>query len=88
MQNEVFNKARWPKERVKNWYKQFKWPVGCNFYPSSAINQLEMWQKDTFDPEILRENAENFSKVRFQNEFRAFVEKKMEEFNSSHFIKL
>jgi endo-1,4-beta-mannosidase len=23
--------------------------VGCNFIPSSAINQLEMWQKETFD---------------------------------------
>jgi hypothetical protein len=24
--------------------------VGCNFTPSTAINQLEMWQKDSFDP--------------------------------------
>ncbi len=27
-----------------------RWPVGCNFIPSTAINQLEMWQADTFDP--------------------------------------
>ena len=26
------------------------WLVGCNFAPSTAINQLEMWQADTFDP--------------------------------------
>jgi hypothetical protein len=24
--------------------------VGCNFTPSTAINQLEMWQAETFDP--------------------------------------
>ena len=26
------------------------WPVGCNFTPSSASNQFEMWQEDSFDP--------------------------------------
>jgi hypothetical protein len=25
------------------------WPVGCNYIPSTAINQIEMWQKDTYD---------------------------------------
>jgi hypothetical protein len=30
--------------------------VGCNFIPSTAINQLEMWQADTFDvPTLERE---------------------------------
>ena len=24
--------------------------MGCNFVPSTAVNQLEMWQADTFDP--------------------------------------
>ena len=27
--------------------------MGCNFTPSTAINQLEMWQEDTFDPETI-----------------------------------
>jgi hypothetical protein len=26
-----------------------RWWVGCNFIPSTAVNQLEMWQQDTFD---------------------------------------
>lgn len=30
-----------------------KWFFGGNFIPSSAINQLEMWQADTFDPETI-----------------------------------
>lgn len=27
-----------------------RWRFGANFIPSTAINQLEMWQEDTFDP--------------------------------------
>ena len=40
----------WPAEKAKAWFAQQTWPVGCNFSPSSAINQIEMWQADTFDP--------------------------------------
>jgi hypothetical protein len=29
------------------------WLVGCNFTPSTAINQLEMWQPETFDPQTI-----------------------------------
>ena len=29
------------------------WSFGANFIPSTAINQLEMWQADTFDPETI-----------------------------------
>lgn len=43
----------WPAEQAVAWYAQQKWPVGCNFIPSNAINQLEMWQADTFDPAII-----------------------------------
>ena len=46
----------WPAEKANAWYAKQAWPVGCNFIPSSAINQLEMWQADTFDlPTIKRE---------------------------------
>ena len=41
---------RWSVERANEWYEQQGWLVGCNFAPSTAINQLEMWQADTFDP--------------------------------------
>jgi hypothetical protein len=30
------------------------WLVGCNFIPSTAINQLEMWQAGSFDVETIR----------------------------------
>ncbi len=39
----------WPKEKAAEWYKQCGWLRGCNFIPSTAINQLEMWQAGSFD---------------------------------------
>lgn len=53
---------RWPAERAWEWYKKHGWIVGCNFIPSTAVNQLEMWQADTFDAETIdRELALAFS---------------------------
>lgn len=45
--------GRWSIERVNAWHDQIAWPVGANFLPSSAINQLEMWQAETFDPQTI-----------------------------------
>lgn len=42
--------AIWSKEKVNQWYQQQGWLVGSDFLPSTAINQLEMWQAETFDP--------------------------------------
>ncbi len=41
---------RWTAERANAWYKTHPWMSGANFIPSTAINQLEMWQAATFDP--------------------------------------
>ena len=39
----------WQAKKANKWYKKQGWIVGCNFLPSTAINQLEMWQAETFD---------------------------------------
>jgi hypothetical protein len=39
----------WTQEQANEWYKQWGWLRGCDFIPSTAINQLEMWQAETFD---------------------------------------
>ena len=44
---------RWTPEQAHAWYDAQPWMVGCNFLPSTAINQLEMWQADTFDTETI-----------------------------------
>src|SRR5258707_14984056 len=43
--------ARWPERSSDLWYAQQPWLVGSNYVPKSAINQLEMWQEATFDPD-------------------------------------
>jgi hypothetical protein len=40
----------WTKAQAHEWYQQWGWLRGCNFTPSTAVNQLEMWQAGTFDP--------------------------------------
>lgn len=46
---EVKVRDVWTKEQANAWYQQQGWLRGSNFLPSSAINQLEMWQAETFD---------------------------------------
>jgi len=43
----------WPVEKANEWYAKWDWLRGSDFIPSTAINQLEMWQADTFDPETI-----------------------------------
>ncbi|HEY3705373.1 MAG TPA: cellulase family glycosylhydrolase [Terracidiphilus sp.] len=64
--------GRWSEDQASAWYKQQPWLVGANFLPSNAVNELEMWQADTFDPaEIDREFgwAENIG----MNTMRVFL---------------
>ncbi|MES2458294.1 MAG: glycoside hydrolase family 2 TIM barrel-domain containing protein [Bacteroidota bacterium] len=41
---------RWPVKKANDWYAAEPWRAGSNYNPASSINQLEFWQKDTFDP--------------------------------------
>lgn len=40
---------QWTAEKANRWYAAQPWLVGANFLPSTAINQLEMWQEASFD---------------------------------------
>ena len=43
-------RPQWTSEQANQWYARQAWPVGSNFIPKDAINQLEMWQAETFNP--------------------------------------
>lgn len=43
----------WSAEKAHAWYNSHRWLTGANFLPSNAINQLEMWQAETFDTATL-----------------------------------
>ena len=46
----VLAQGRWSEQQARDWYAKQPWLVGSNYNPASAINQLEMWQADSFDP--------------------------------------
>lgn len=49
-QESLLEQNKWSREKAHQWYAKHDWMTGANFNPSTAINQLEMWQADTFDP--------------------------------------
>ncbi len=51
--SSVWAQHNWSLDRANQWYGQQPWLVGCNFIPSTAINELEMWQADTWDPKTI-----------------------------------
>ena len=50
--------GRWSLERAEAWEDAHDWPVGANFVPSTAVNQIDMWQDFTFDPETIDRELE------------------------------
>lgn len=45
--------GRWTAARANDWYDKQPWLVGANYVPSTASNQLEMWQAETFSPGVI-----------------------------------
>ncbi len=43
-------KSQWTVKKANDWYAKQPWLFGFNFVPSTAVNDTEMWQKETFDP--------------------------------------
>lgn len=43
-------RERWKEKEANDWYAKQGWRVGSNYIPATAINELEMWQGETFDP--------------------------------------
>lgn len=63
---------RWTPERAATWQAEQPWRVGCNFIPSNAINQLEMWQAETFDPATLARELDLAANLGF-NSLRVYL---------------
>ena len=43
------SRIQWSVAQANNWYNRQPWFAGANYIPAYAINQLEMWQAETFD---------------------------------------
>ncbi|HLL55602.1 MAG TPA: hypothetical protein VK447_18725 [Myxococcaceae bacterium] len=44
------NPARWPAAKAHAWYKKQPWVLGANYTNASSINQLDMFQAETWNP--------------------------------------
>jgi hypothetical protein len=80
------NAPAWSAKRANEWYASQPFLVGSNFIPSTAINQLEMWQADTFDlPTIDRELgwAQNLG----MNTMRVFLHNLLWQQDSAGFLR-
>ena len=47
------NAKRWTEIQAQRWQTENGWLRGGNFNPSTAINQLETWQSESFDPKTI-----------------------------------
>lgn len=63
---------RWPESKAQEWFDRNGWVVGCNYVPANAINQLEMWQEETFSPELINKELEMAASLGF-NTIRVFL---------------
>ena len=64
--------GQWNREQAWAWYHNQPWRVGCNFLPSTAVNDVEMWQKESFDPKTIDRELGWVQEVGF-NSVRVFI---------------
>jgi hypothetical protein len=64
--------ARWTPAQANAWYKRTGYLAGCNYAPRTAINQLEMWQAETFDPQTIDQELGWAASLGF-NSMRVFL---------------
>jgi hypothetical protein len=76
---------RWSSEKANAWYNKHGWTVGCNYIPHNAINQLEMWQAETFDPFTIEKEL-NWAKGLGFNTVRVFLHHLVWEHDSEGFL--
>ncbi|MFL5738748.1 MAG: cellulase family glycosylhydrolase [Flavisolibacter sp.] len=76
---------RWPQSKSQEWLDRNGWIVGCNYIPSNAINQLEMWQQESFSPELIDRELSLASDLGF-NTVRVFLHQLPWEQNAEGFL--
>ena len=78
--------GRWTEEKANAWSQKTGWLVGANYAPGYAINQLEMWQADTFDPAAIDRELKWAADLGF-NSMRVFLHHLLWEQDKEGFLK-
>lgn len=75
----------WTQQQANDWYARQPWLIGSNFLPSTAINQLEMWQAETFDTATINREL-GWAKSLGMNTMRVFLHDLTYEQNPAAFL--
>lgn len=67
------SRQRWDLGQAAAWAERTPLLLGCNFTPSTASNQLELWQADTFDPATIDRELGWAAEVCGMNSIRLFL---------------
>lgn len=70
---DTFQPQNWSTEAANAWYAKQPWLVGSNYIPADAINELEMWQADSFDPKRINKELRWAQKIGM-NTMRVFLQ--------------
>jgi endo-1,4-beta-mannosidase len=76
----------WERGKANVWYAKQPWLVGANYITSSAINQLEMWQAETFDTAQIAKEL-GWAKRTGMNTMRVFLHDLLYQQDSEGFLK-
>src|SRR5215510_15619364 len=68
--------TQWSIRKANGWYAKQRWLVGANYIPTDAINQLEMWQADTFNPAQIDKEL-GWAEAAGMNTMRVFLHDKL-----------
>ena len=77
--------SQWSTSIAYDWYANRPWMVGTNFSPSTANNQLEMWQAETFDIATLDKELALSASIGM-NSHRVFLQNLLWEQDSTGFL--
>lgn len=78
--------TRWTPQKANAWYRQQPWLTGCNYLPVTAINQLEMWQAETFDTATIDKEVALAESIGFTT-LRVFLHDQLWQQDAGGFIK-
>ena len=65
-------RPQWTAAQAQSWYARQPWLIGANYTPRTAINQLEMWQADSFDSQTIDQEL-NWAQSMGMNTMRVFL---------------
>jgi hypothetical protein len=85
-QTMVERHGRWTAQQANDWYAKQPWLVGANFIPSDAINELEMFQAETFNPALIDKELGMAESIGM-NTMRVFLQDQLWQQDSKGFVK-